>query len=100
MSYLGGLYGPQATSLEWTFSSIKCTGVTTEFDHEILRFEEAKKSIMPAILYGYLTSDVGNPYIVYGISVNKFIYREQLDDKPYIAIMPMVHGTHLHRTHF
>ena len=36
-------------------------------------------------IYGYPTRDVGNPYIVYGISVNKLIYREQRDDKPYIA---------------
>ena len=36
-------------------------------------------------IYGYPTRDVGNPvYIVYGISVNKLIYREQRDDKPYI----------------
>ena len=37
-------------------------------------------------IYGYPTHDVSNPlYIVYGISVNKLIYREQWDDKPYIA---------------
>ena len=29
--------------------------------------------------------DVDNPYIVYGISVNKLVYREQRDDKPDIA---------------
>ena len=34
----------------------------------------------------YIELGVGNPYIVYGISVNKLIYREQRDDKPYIAL--------------
>ena len=35
---------------------------------------------------GLSSRDVGNPYIVYGISVNKLIYREQWDDKPDIAV--------------
>ena len=34
---------------------------------------------------GLSSRDEGNPYIVYGISVNKLIYREQRDDKPDIA---------------
>ena len=42
------------------------------------------------VIYGYPTRDVGNPYIVYGISVNKLIYREQRDDKLYPC---MVHST-------
>ena len=36
---------------------------------------------------GLSSHDVGNPYIVlYGINVNKLIYREQRDDKPDIAL--------------
>ena len=42
---------------------------------------------------GLSSRDVGNPYIVYGISVNKLIYREQRDDKPDIAQVTLPHSS-------
>ena len=56
------------------------------YSYELFRIQEAQVLLLWAI-HGYPTRDVGNPYIVYGISVNKLIYREQRDDKPYIALL-------------